>query len=104
MASRVWITEFATSRAEALPYATLASAIGGQVLDLATKPSVVSEPFPKNTGYIRVVCEAQCVIALVQSEGRPEDATLALNTVMTAGRTEIFGVPGGASLSVVLAP
>jgi hypothetical protein len=104
MASRVWITEFSTSRVEAMPYAMLASAIAGHEIDLAAKPSIVTPAFHPSTKYIRIMSEVQCAISQVAGQGRPEDATLALNCVLRPGHEEYFGVTGGGVLSLVLVP
>jgi hypothetical protein len=102
MGSRVWITEFATSKVEASPYAALASALAGHEIDLAAKPDVVAPAFQKTTAYIRIMSEVQCAIALVKDSSRPGDATRALNIILRPGHEEYFGVTGGGVLSLVL--
>lgn len=96
-ASRVWIAEFATARAQAAaPFAVLPALTVQPVLDISTTRQI-SLLFSNQTKYIRIVCEVQCTI---RSGGNPTVNDI----LLPALKPEYFGVPPGGTISVVAAP
>lgn len=96
MASRVWISEFATAKQQALaPFASLPVVVN-QTLDVSAG-AAASTPFQKTTRYIRVTCELQCAIK-IRALATPTDL------IMPPLRPEYFGVSPGDTLSAILAP
>ena len=81
----------------AAPFATLPSLVKQAVLDI-TAGAKTSAAFNGQTKYIRVVCEAQCAIS-----GTGLVATVN-DVLLPALRPEYFGVQGGKTISVILAP
>ena len=97
-ASRVWITEFATSRPEAAaPFAQLPASNKQPALDISSGLSKRSGIFASNTRYIRIVCEVQCAISMTA-------AATVNDILLPALRPEYFGVSGGTVLNVIAAP
>jgi hypothetical protein len=100
MASRVWISE----------YASLGSVAPGGQGQIAALPSIVNQAtfditggvqssaaFRADTKFIRVICEVQCAIKAGAT------ATTA-DILIPALSPEYFGVSGGSFLSVIAAP
>lgn len=96
-ASRVWIAEFATTRAEAqAPMAGLPAAVHQPVLDIS-RANVTSANFATGTRYIRVVCEVPCQLKIGSNPGTS-------SLVLPAMRPEYFGVDAGAYISIKAVP
>jgi len=95
--ARVWIAEFVAIRVEAAaPFATLPALARQTPLDISTGAKT-SAVFNMQTRYIRIVCEVQCAVTAAGT-ATPSDILL------PALRPEYFGVQGGKTISVILAP
>ena len=98
-ASRVWITEFATAKVQAVaPFATLPSLVQQPSIDISGGTSKRSAIFTGQTKYIRIVCEVQCAIS-----GQPVTATTD-SILLPALKPEYFGVSPNGSITVIVAP
>ena len=95
--SRVWITEYATGRAEAAaPFANLPALVHQPPIDLSSGGSKRSQNFNKATRFVRVVCEVPCAV-----QAGVDASSSAI--VLPAMRPEYFGVTGGITLMSVMA-
>lgn len=96
-ASRVWISEFSVLAMNGqAPFPTLPSLVNQPVLDI-TAGVLSSAAFNRQTKYIRIMCELQCAVS---GGGTATPADLVLGPF----NPQYFGVIGGASVSVILAP
>jgi hypothetical protein len=94
---RVWISEFATMRAEAqAPFPNLPS-VTNYAIDITGGPKT-STAFKPGTRFIRVVCEVQCTLT-----AKPATAT-ASDILLPALMPHFFGVQPGGQISVVATP
>ena len=99
MANRVWITEFAAGRVEAAASFAQLPALASEAREPIDLSDGASKTFTTNaqTRYIRIVSEAQCALST--------DSKATVNDILLPALTpEYFGIPGGASISVILVP
>jgi hypothetical protein len=96
---RVWISEFASARVEAMaPMAFLPTLVSQPPLDLSGGLPKTSSPINASTRFIRIICEVACAF-------NAKGATATINDLyLPPLRPEYFGVTGVKTISIIGVP